>query len=163
MAGGPTWPNACHVCEVEVDPESGAVRVVAYSSVNDIGRVVSPTIARGQVDGGAMQGLGQALCEQVVYDEGSGQLVTGSFMDYAVPRADLGTAFRTEFDTSIPCLLNALGVKGVGELGTIGATPAAMNAVIDALDHAGLGRAAETLQMPATSERVWRMLRSLSS
>jgi len=163
VAGGPTWPNACHVCEVEVDPESGDVRVVAYSSVNDIGRVVSPTIARGQVEGGAMQGLGQALCEQVVYDEASGQLVTGSFMDYAVPRADLGTAFRTEFDTSIPCLLNALGVKGVGELGTIGATPAAMNAVIDALDHAGLGRTAETLQMPATSEQVWRMLRSLPS
>ena len=161
--GGATWPNACHVCEVEVDPESGAVRVVAYSSVNDIGRVVSPTIARGQVDGGAMQGLGQALCEQVVYDEDSGQLVTGSFMDYAVPRADLGAAFRTEFDTSIPCLLNPLGVKGVGELGTIGATPAAMNAVIDALDHAGLGRAAETLQMPATSEQVWQMLRSRSS
>ena len=163
VAGGPTWPNACHVCEVEVDPESGAVRVVAYSSVNDIGRVVSPTIARGQVDGGAMQGLGQALCEQVVYDEGSGQLVTGSFMDYAVPRADLGTAFRTEFDTSIPCLLNPLGVKGVGELGTIGATPAAMNAVIDALDHAGLGRAAETLQMPATAERVWQMLQRRSA
>jgi carbon-monoxide dehydrogenase large subunit len=163
VAGGPTWPNACHVCEVEVDPETGAVRVVAYSSVNDIGRVVSPTIVRGQVDGGAMQGLGQALCEQVIYDEGSGQLVTGSFMDYAVPRADLGTAFRTEFDTSIPCLLNALGVKGVGELGTIGATPAAMNAVIDALDNAGLGRTAETLQMPATSERVWQMLQRRSA
>ena len=163
IAGGPTWPNACHVCEVEVDPESGDVRVVSYSSVNDIGRVVSPTIARGQVDGGAVQGLGQALCEQVVYDGESGQLVTGSFMDYAVPRADIGVAFRTEFDTSIPCLLNPLGVKGVGELGTIGATPAAMNAVIDALDHAGLGRAAEKIQMPATSERVWRMLRPFSS
>jgi len=99
----------------------------------------------------------------VVYDESSGQLLTGSFMDYAVPRADLGAPFRTEFDTSIPCLLNPLGAKGVGELGTIGATPAAMNAVIDALDHAGLGRAAETLAMPATPERVWRMLRSLSS
>jgi carbon-monoxide dehydrogenase large subunit len=142
IAGGPTWPNACHVCEVEVDPESGDVRVVAYSSVNDIGRVVSPTIARGQVEGGAMQGLGQALCEQVVYDDESCQLVTGSFMDYAAPRADMGVAFRTEFDTSIPCLLNPLGVKGVGELGTIGATPAAINAVIDALDHAGLGRGA---------------------
>ena len=162
IAGGPTWPNACHVCEVDVDPDSGDVRVVAYSSVNDIGRVVSPTIARGQVDGGAVQGLGQALCEQVVYDEQSGQLVTGSFMDYAVPRAAIGVAFRTEFDTSIPTATNALGVKGVGELGTIGATPAAMNAVIDALDHAGLGRAAEKLQMPATSERVWQMLRSIS-
>ncbi len=161
-AGGPTWPNACHVCEVEVDPETGDVRVVAYSSVNDIGRVVSPTIARGQVDGGAVQGLGQALSEQVVYDEGSSQLVTGSFMDYAVPRADIGVAFRTEFDTSIPCALNPLGVKGVGELGTIGATPAAMNAIVDALDHAGLGRAAEKIQMPATPERVWQALRGIA-
>jgi carbon-monoxide dehydrogenase large subunit len=161
VAGGPTWPNACHVCEVEVDPETGDVRVVAYSSVNDIGRVVSPTIARGQVDGGAVQGLGQALSERVVYDEGSNQLVTGSFMDYAVPRADIGVAFRTEFDTSIPCLLNPLGVKGVGELGTIGATPAAMNAIVDALDHAGLGRAAEKIAMPATPERVWQALRGI--
>jgi len=161
VAGGPTWPNACHVCEVEVDPQSGDVSVVAYSSVNDIGRVVSPTIARGQVEGGAMQGLGQALCEQVVYDEASCQLVTGSFMDYAAPRADMGVAFRTEFDTSIPCLLNPLGVKGVGELGTIGATPAAINAVIDALDHAGLGRSAEKIRMPATPERVWQLLRGL--
>ena len=159
VAGGPTWPNACHVCEVEVDPEIGDVRVVAYSSVNDIGRVVSPTIARGQVDGGAVQGLGQALSEQVVYDAGSSQLVTGSFMDYAVPRADVGVSFRTEFDTSIPCALNPLGVKGVGELGTIGATPAVMNAIVDALDHAGLGRAAEKIQMPATPERVWQALR----
>ena len=110
-----------------------------------------------------MQGLGQALCEQVVYDGASGQLVTGSFMDYAVPRADIGVAFRTEFDTSIPCALNPLGVKGVGELGTIGATPAVMNAIVDALDHAGLGRAAETIRMPATSERIWQALRALSS
>ena len=161
--GGPTWPNACHVCEVEVDPDDGDVRVVAYSSVNDIGRVVSPTIARGQVDGGAVQGLGQALCEQVVYDADSSQLVTGSFMDYAAPRADLGPMFQTEFDESIPCALNPLGVKGVGELGTIGATPAVMNAVIDALDHAGLGRAAEALQMPATPERVWQLLQANAS
>ncbi|HEV7575025.1 MAG TPA: xanthine dehydrogenase family protein molybdopterin-binding subunit [Caldimonas sp.] len=163
VVGGATWPNACHVCEVEIDPESGDVRVVSYSSVNDIGRVVSPTIARGQVDGGAVQGLGQALCEEVVYDDDSGQLVTGSLMDYAVPRAAIGVAFRTEFDTSIPCALNPLGVKGVGELGTIGATPAAMNAVIDALDHAGLGRAAEKIRMPATAERVWQALRGLSA
>jgi aerobic carbon-monoxide dehydrogenase large subunit len=162
-AGGPTWPNACHVCEVEVDPETGDVRVVAYSSVNDIGRIVSPTIVRGQVDGGAVQGLGQALSEQVVYDSDSSQLVTGSFMDYAVPRADMGVAFRTEFDTSIPCTLNPLGVKGVGELGTIGATPAAMNAIVDALDHAGLGRAAEKIQMPATPERVWQALRGVAA
>jgi carbon-monoxide dehydrogenase large subunit len=156
-----SFPTGVMVCEVEVDPETGDVRVVAYSSVNDIGRVVSPTIARGQVDGGAVQGLGQALSERVVYDEGSSQLVTGSFMDYAVPRADIGVAFRTEFDTSIPCLLNPLGVKGVGELGTIGATPAAMNAIVDALDHAGLGRAAEKIAMPATPERVWQALRGI--
>jgi len=159
--GGPTWPNACHVCEVEIDPASGDVRVVAYASVNDIGRVVSPTIATGQVDGGAVQGIGQALCEQMVYDAGSAQLVTGSFMDYAMPRADIAGAFETEFDTSIPCALNPLGVKGVGELGTIGATPAVMNAVIDALDHAGLGREAEKIGMPATPERVWRMLQAV--
>jgi len=161
--GGATWPNACHVCEVEVDPETGDVRVASYASVNDIGRVVSPTIARGQVDGGAVQGLGQALGEQVVYDAESHQLVTGSFMDYAVPRADFGASFRTEFDTSVPTALNPLGVKGVGELGTIGATPAAFNAIVDALDHAGLGRGAEKLQMPATPERVWQMLRALRS
>ena len=160
--GGPTWPNACHVCEVEIDPASGDVKVVSYASVNDIGRVVSPTIATGQVDGGAVQGIGQALCEQMVYDTGSAQLVTGSFMDYAMPRADIAGTFQTEFDTSIPCALNPLGVKGVGELGTIGATPAVMNAVIDALDHAGLGREAEKIGMPATPERVWRMLRGVA-
>jgi len=157
-AAGPTWPNGCHVCEVEVDPATGAVEVVSYTSVNDIGRVVNEPIARGQIEGGAVQGIGQALCEKVVYDHDSGQLLTGSFMDYAMPRADLGVAFKTVFDTSVPCLTNALGVKGVGELGTIGATPAAVNAVIDALDHAGLGREAERVQMPITSEQVWRAL-----
>ncbi|MEO5698356.1 MAG: xanthine dehydrogenase family protein molybdopterin-binding subunit, partial [Burkholderiaceae bacterium] len=141
--GGPTWPNACHVCEVEIDPDTGHVEVVGYASVNDIGRVVSPTIAAGQVEGGAVQGLGQALCERIVYDPDSGQLLTASFQDYAMPRADLCDGFfKTAFDTSIPCLTNLLGVKGVGELGTIGATPALVNAVVDALDHAGLGRSA---------------------
>ena len=156
--GGPTWPNACHVCEVEIDPETGHVEVVAYASMNDIGRVVSPVIVEGQVDGGAVQGIGQALCEHVAYDPASGQILTGSLMDYALPRATHSVAFKTAFDTSIPCLTNALGVKGVGELGTIGATPATVNAVVDALDHAGLGRRAETLQMPITADRVWRAL-----
>ncbi|MEO8081710.1 MAG: xanthine dehydrogenase family protein molybdopterin-binding subunit [Caldimonas sp.] len=159
--GGPTWPNACHVCEIEIEPSTGDAQVVAYASVNDIGSVVSPTIARGQVDGGAVQGIGQALCEQVVYDAESSQLLTGSFMDYAMPRAEGGVVFRTEFDTSIPCANNPLGAKGVGELGTIGATPAVMNAVIDALDHAGLGRAAERIAMPATPERVWQALQAV--
>jgi carbon-monoxide dehydrogenase large subunit len=134
--------------------------VVSYASVNDIGRVVSPAIVGGQVDGGAVQGIGQALWEQIVYDADSSQLVTGSFMDYAMPRAEGLPDFRTRFDTSIPCLTNPLGVKGVGELGTIGATPATMNAVADALAHAGARRGADEIQMPATSERVWQALQA---
>ena len=157
--GGPTWPNGCHVCEVEIDPGTGHVEVVAYASVNDIGRVVNPTIVAGQLEGGAVQGIGQALCEAIVYDPESGQMLTASFQDYAMPRADIASSFfKTEFDTSIPCVTNLLGVKGVGELGTIGATPAIVNAVIDALDHAGLGRAAERIQMPLTAGKVWAAL-----
>ena len=158
IAGGPTWPNGCHVCEVELDPATGEVAVVAYASVNDIGRVVSPVIVQGQVEGGAVQGIGQALCEKVSYDGETGQLQSASFMDYALPHADGFLAFKTAFDTRIPCTTNPLGAKGVGELGTIGATPAVVNAVIDALDHAGLGAAAEAIQMPVTAERVWRAL-----
>ncbi|MES2634794.1 MAG: xanthine dehydrogenase family protein molybdopterin-binding subunit [Pseudomonadota bacterium] len=157
-AAAPSWPNGCHICEVEVDPQTGVVELVAYASVNDIGRVVSPGIVRGQIDGGAMQGIGQALCEKVVYDSESGQLLTASFMDYAMPRADVFRDFRTQFDTSVPCRTNTLGVKGVGELGTIGATPAVVNAVIDALAATGLGRDAERVQMPLTAEHVWRAL-----
>jgi len=156
---GPTWPNGCHVCEVEIDPATGAVAIVAYASVNDIGRVVSPAIVRGQIDGGAVQGIGQALCEKIHYDAESGQLLSASFMDYALPHADGFIGFKTAFDTSIPCRNNALGVKGVGELGTIGATPAVVNAVVDALASAGLGRDAERVQMPLTAETVWRALR----
>lgn len=156
---GPTWPNGCHVCEIEVDPDTGEVAVVAYSSVNDVGRVVNPMIVRGQLDGGAVQGLGQALCERVVYDRESGQLLTGTLSDYALPRADLVRGFRTELDTSIPSKNNPLGVKGVGELGTIGATPAAVNAVVDALVRAGVPAArAEAMQMPLVPETVWRAL-----
>ena len=157
-AGAPSWPNACHVCEVEIDPETGRTEVVAYASVNDIGRIVSPTIVRGQIEGGVVQGLGQALCEEVVYDPDSAQLLTASFMDYALPHADVFRAYRTVFDTSVPCTTNALGAKGVGELGTIGATPAVVNAVIDAFDAIGLGREAERLQMPLTAPKVWALL-----
>ncbi len=155
---GPSWPNGCHVCEVEIDPATGVVDIVAYASVNDIGRVISPAIVRGQVEGGAVQGIGQALMEQMVYDRESGQALSASFMDYAMPRVDGFRDFVTAFDESVPSTNNPLGVKGVGELGTIGATPAVVNAVIDALDHAGLGRAAERIQMPVTAERVWRAL-----
>ena len=132
--------------------------MVAYASVNDIGRVVSPMIVRGQIEGGVAQGLGQALCEEIVYDRDDAQLLTASFMDYAMPRADLFCGHRTEFDTSVPCTTNVLGVKGVGELGTIGATPAAVTAVIDALDRIGLGTQAERLQMPLTAPKVWQLL-----
>ena len=114
---------------------------------------------RGQIEGGAVQGIGQALSEQVLYDMHSGQLVTASLMDYALPHADTFRGFKTELDTSVPCTTNVLGVKGVGELGTIGATPAVVNAVVDALAHSGLGRAAEQVQMPLTAPTVWRALR----
>jgi aerobic carbon-monoxide dehydrogenase large subunit len=157
-AGAPSWPNGCHVCEVEVDPATGAVEIVAYASVNDIGRVVSPVIVQGQVEGGAVQGIGQALCEAVTYDADSGQMLSASFMDYAMPHADVFTGFKTVFDESIPCTTNALGAKGVGELGTIGATPAVVNAVVDALRRAGKPQAVSALQMPLTSERVWKVL-----
>ena len=101
--GGPTWPNGCHVCEVEVDPDTGHVAVVAYASGTDIGRVVSPTSASGQIEGGVVQGLGQALCEVVIYDRTSGQILTASFQDYAMPRADIASSFfETVFDTRVP-------------------------------------------------------------
>jgi carbon-monoxide dehydrogenase large subunit len=157
-ASAASWPNAAHVCEVEIDPGTGEVEVVAYASVNDIGRVISPQIVQGQVEGGAVQGIGQALCEQVAYDE-AGQLLTASFMDYAMPRADGFIGFKTLFDTSVPCKTNLLGAKGVGELGTIGATPVVANAVVDALLAAGVPRAAAlALQMPFTAQKVWQAL-----
>jgi carbon-monoxide dehydrogenase large subunit len=156
--GGPSWPNGCHVCEVEVDPDTGATQLVSYMSLNDIGRVVSPMIVRGQLDGGAVQGIGQALCEQIVYDPESGQLLTGTFMDYAMPRADIIGKFTTRTDESTPCKTNPLGSKGVGELGTIGATPAIVLAVIDALARAGAEERALKMQMPLTPEKVWRAL-----
>ena len=158
-AGGPSWPNAAHVCEVEIDPDTGEVAVVAYVSVNDIGRVINPQIAQGQIEGGAVQGIGQALCERVVHDA-AGQLLTASFMDYALPHADGFPPFVTHFDTSVPCTTNLLGAKGVGELGTIGATPAVVNAVVDALVRAGVPvQAAESLQMPLLAPKVWESLR----
>ena len=160
---GPSWPNGCHVCEVEIDPDTGVVEVLEYSSVNDAGRVVNPMIVRGQLEGGAVQGIGQALCEQVVFDRESGQCLSASFLDYALPRADARTLFRTELDQSTPCLTNPLGVKGVGELGTIGATPAVVNAVVDALARAGKLEQALALQMPLPPERVWRALSGAST
>ncbi|MDD0817081.1 xanthine dehydrogenase family protein molybdopterin-binding subunit [Curvibacter sp. HBC28] len=155
---GPTWPNGCHICELELDPQTGELQVQAYASVNDVGRVVNPLIVRGQLDGGAVQGLGQALCEHLMYDRETGQLVTGSLMDYAAPRADQSPDFRTEMDESTPCKNNPLGVKGVGELGTIGATPTLVNAVADALARGGYAARAPLLQMPLSAGKLWGLL-----
>ena len=154
---GPSWPNGCHVCEVEIDPDTGHVDVVAYASANDVGRVVNPIIVRGQLDGGAVQGVGQALGEGVVFDE-SGQALTASFMDYFMPRADLVLDFKHELGPAVLCKNNPLGAKGVGELGTIGATPAVVNAVVDALARAGRYDEAVKLQMPLTPAKVWKAL-----
>ena len=154
--GGPSWPNGCHVCEVEVDPETGATQIVKYTTVDDVGRVINPLIVAGQIHGGIAQAVGQALLEAMHYDRDSGQLVTGSFMDYALPRADDLPAFTTITDESQPCKINPLGAKGVGELGTVGATPTVINALLDALRPLGV----TDIDMPATSERVWRAIRA---
>lgn len=159
---GPTWPNGCHICEIEIDPPTGEISVVAYSSVNDVGRVINPMIVRGQLEGGAVQGIGQALYEQVVYDHETGQPVTGSLMDYAAPRADIvDTMFNMEMDESTPCKNNPLGVKGVGELGTIGATPAIVNAVADAFARNGFATCAPRLHMPLSPARVWQAMQTV--
>ena len=153
-----SWPNGCHVCEVELDPETGSVELAGYWSVNDVGRVINPMVVMGQLEGGAAQGIGQALCERFVYDEQSGQAQTGTLMDYALPRASMVSQFEMTMDESTPCLTNPMGVKGVGELGTIGATPAVVNAVVDALARNGFGDGARGLQMPLTAPRVWRAM-----
>ena len=140
--------------EVEVDPLTGDVAVVAYASVNDVGRVVNPMIVRGQLDGGAVQGIGQALMEQAVYDEDSGQLMTASLMDYALPKAADMPSFAFE-TANVPCTSNPLGVKGAGEAGAIGSCPAVMNAIVDALWRAYKVR---HIDMPATPERVWQAI-----
>ncbi len=153
---GPTWPNGCHISEVEVDPQTGEVQIVSYASMNDVGRVINPMIVRGQLDGGAVQGIGQALCEHIVYDRETGQPVTGSLMDYCLPRADIMTLdFKTDMDPSTPCKNNPLGVKGVGELGTIGATPSIVNAVADALARGRFTAQTSQLQMPLTAPKLW--------
>jgi aerobic carbon-monoxide dehydrogenase large subunit len=148
-----TWPNGCHVCEVEIDPETGAVEVAAYVVVDDVGTVINPLTLEGQIHGGVAQGAGQALMEEVVYDRGSGQLLTASFMEYAMPRAD--TLPDVVIGSNpVPTALNPLGAKGAGEAGTVGALPAVMNAVMDALAPLGVRH----LDMPVTPERVWRAI-----
>jgi carbon-monoxide dehydrogenase large subunit len=152
----PSWPNGAQVCEVEIDPETGEVQLASIVSCDDIGRIINHMIVEGQIQGGMAQGIGQALYEQAVYDPDSGQLLSGSFMDYCVPRADQLPPLRSAFDESVPSMTNLLGVKGCGELGTIGAVPAVVHAVLDALHESGVLH----LDMPLTPEKVWRALRS---
>ncbi len=150
-----TWPNGCHVCEAEVDPDTGAVTLDRYVIVDDVGTVINPVTLKGQIHGGVAQGVGQALMEQVVYEPGSGQLLTASFMEYAMPRAD--TFPDMEIHSSpVPTKLNPLGAKGAGEAGTVGALPVVINAVINALEPLGV----RELDMPASSDRVWQAIQS---
>jgi carbon-monoxide dehydrogenase large subunit len=153
--GAPTtFPNGCHIAEVEVDPETGAVEVVRYTTVNDFGVIVNPMLVAGQVHGGVVQGIGQALMEHVVYDEG-GQPVSASYQDYALPRAIDSPMVPFESEPS-PATTNPLGVKGCGEAGCAGALPAVMNALVDALRERGIAH----INMPATPQRVWQALQA---
>jgi carbon-monoxide dehydrogenase large subunit len=152
-ASPPSHPNGSHVCELEVDPDTGEVTVDRYFVVDDLGRVLNPMIVRGQIHGGVVQGLGQALIEHQVYDPQSGQLLSGSFMDYGMPRADTMPDVETVLE-EVPCKTNPLGVKGIGESGTIGAPPTVINALIDALEPLGV----DHIDMPATPGRVWETI-----
>ncbi|MBI2753803.1 MAG: xanthine dehydrogenase family protein molybdopterin-binding subunit [Betaproteobacteria bacterium] len=149
-----TFPNGCHVCEVEIDPETGAIELAGYRVVDDVGTEINPLTLKGQIMGGIVQGAGQILMEQMAYDPESGQLLTASFMDYAMPRAGDLCNFQIG-SHPVPTKLNPLGVKGAGEAGTVGAMPAVMNAIVDALAPLGV----RALDMPATPERVWRAIR----
>ena len=148
-----TFPNGCHMAEVEVDPETGMVRIVRYVVADDFGKTVNPLIVRGQVAGGVAQGYGQAVLENTVFDPESGQLLSGSFMDYALPRADDLPDIEIDL-LEIPCASNPLGVKGAGEAGAVGSPPAIINAIIDALSGDGVTH----VDMPATPEKVWRAI-----
>jgi aerobic carbon-monoxide dehydrogenase large subunit len=153
-----TFPNGTHICEVEIDPDTGVVEVVRYTVVDDVGVVVNPLTLKGQIHGGVVQGLSQVLFERIEYDPESGQLLTGSFMDYAMPRADDVSAIEVG-SNPVPTKLNPLGVKGAGEAGTVGALPAVMNAIMDALAQVGV----KQFDMPATADRVWRVIRAAST
>ena len=152
-----TYPAGAHICEVEVDPDTGVVQVVAFTAVDDFGKVVNPMIVEGQVHGGLAQGIGQALMENCVYDSESGQLLSGSYLDYSMPRAEDLPSFRVGSRVT-PCTHNPLGVKGCGEAGAIGSPPAVINAVLDALAPLGV----KNIDMPATPARVWQAIANAS-
>ena len=147
-----TFPNGCHVCEVEIDPATGIAQVVRYVVADDMGRVINPTIVKGQIHGGVVQGVGQALYEHVVYDN-DGQLLTGSFTDYCLPRADNFPEIEVHL-CEVPCKTNPLGVKGAGEAGAVGSAPATISAVVDALADLGITH----VDMPATPQKLWQII-----
>jgi carbon-monoxide dehydrogenase large subunit len=146
------YPNGCHICEVEIDPETGVVTLARYASVGDVGKVINSLLCEGQIHGGVAQGVGQALMEAITYD-GEGQLVTGSFQDYAMPRAEDFPDLVSRL-TEVPAKTNPLGVKGAGEAGATGAPPAVITAILDALRPLGI----EHIDMPATPHRVWQAI-----
>jgi carbon-monoxide dehydrogenase large subunit len=150
-----TYPGGCHVAEVEIDPETGVTTLVAYTAVDDVGTVLNPMIVEGQVHGGVAQGVGQALCEDCVYDPASGQLLSGSFMDYCMPRADDLPTIASATQNTV-CTHNPIGVKGCGETGTIASPAAVMNAVVDALSAYGIVH----VDMPASPQRIWRAIQA---
>jgi len=153
---GIAWPNGAHVGEVEIDPDTGMVELKRYTTVDDVGKPLHRPIVFGQIHGGCAQGIGQALLEENVYDRESGQLMTGSFMDYAMPRAETFPTFNNQLDDTVPAKSNPIGAKGVGESGTVGSTPTVMNAIMDALWPLGV----RNIQMPATPQRVWQAIQS---
>jgi len=153
-----TFPNGCHICELEIDPDTGAVAVCRYTVADDFGRVINPLIVEGQIHGGIVQGIGQALMEEGRYDAETGQLLSGSFMDYAMPRAgdvpDIAVSFN-----EVLCTTNVLGMKGAGEAGSVGSLAAVMNAVVDALTPLGVRH----LDMPASPPRIWSAIAAVGA
>jgi carbon-monoxide dehydrogenase large subunit len=155
---GPSWPNGTHICEVEIDPETGVTRVVKYTTVDDVGVALNPMLVAGQVHGGVAQGIGQALYEGVAYDP-EGQLLTASYQDYCIPRADDIPAIEVTLDGSAPCRTNPLGAKGCGESGAIGGPPCVANGVMDALSDLGI----KTPTTPLSPLKVWQAIREAKS
>jgi carbon-monoxide dehydrogenase large subunit len=151
------FPFGAYVCEVEVDPETGTVEILQFTAIDDVGTIVNPMIVDGQVHGGLVHGIGQALLEHAVYDDDA-QLLSGSLMDYALPRADNVPSFTTGTTVS-PCPMNPLGVKGVGEIGAIGSPPAVINAILNALNPLGV----KDIDMPATPHTVWQAIQNAAA
>jgi carbon-monoxide dehydrogenase large subunit len=151
----PSWPNGTHICEVEIDPQTGITKVVRYTTVDDVGIAINPMLVTGQIHGGVAQGIGQALYEGVAYDE-EGQLITATYQDYCIPRASDMPSIDVTLDEAAPCKTNPLGAKGCGESGAIGGPPCVTNGVIDALSELGI----KTLQTPLTPMKIWDAIRS---